>query len=207
MAKALGAEAIIVETPSPDRIPALVSNRVDVLIASTSNTPKRALTVAFSQPYMNYTTSVLTTKDTGITSFDQLKGRKLGGVRGTSTEQQLGEHIRKWNDPATAYTSYASDTEAFLALQQGKVDAILQATAVLATLQKSGQFPTFVSGGIAPTPPDLVAMAVKRGDQEFLNWVKLFVWNQVSSGRFAEVYHQFFGDGLVPSLSVPDVDY
>jgi ABC-type amino acid transport substrate-binding protein len=207
MAKALGAEAVIVETPSPDRIPALVSDRIDVLIASASNTVKRELTVAFSQPYMNYTTSVLTTKSTGITSFEQLKGRKLGGVTGTSTEQQLNEYIKKWKDPATSYTGYASDTEAFLALQQGKVDAILQATAVLATLQKSGQFPTFVSGGVAPTPPDLVGIAVKRNDQEFLNWVKLFVWTQVTSGRFAEVYHQFFGDGPVPSLSVPGVDY
>jgi polar amino acid transport system substrate-binding protein len=207
MAKALGAGAVIVETPSSDRIPALVSDRVDVLIASTSNTPKRALTVAFSQPYMNYTTAVITRNDTGITKFEQLKGRKLGGVTGTSTEQALAEFIKKWNDPATNYTGYASDTEAFLALQQGKVDAILQATAVLATLKQSGQFPTFVSGGEAPTPPDLVSMAVKRGDQEFLNWVKLFIWTQVSNGRFQEVYHQFFGDGPAPSLVVPGVEY
>src|SRR4051812_42554710 len=50
MAKALGVEPVIVETPSPDRIPALVSNRIDVLMASTTPTPARALTVAFTQP-------------------------------------------------------------------------------------------------------------------------------------------------------------
>ncbi|CAN7735860.1 transporter substrate-binding domain-containing protein [Phyllobacterium sp. LjRoot231] len=207
MAKALGVELEIVETPSPDRIPALVSDRIDVLVASTSNTPKRALTVAFSQPYMNYTTSVITRKNTGITKFDDLKGKKLGGVTGTTTEQQLNKSIAEWKDPGTTYTGYASDTEAFLALQQGKIDALLQATAVYATLAASGQFPDFISAGEAPVPPDVVAMAVKRNDQEFLNWVKLFVWNQVISGRYQEVYNQFFGEGKAPSLTVQGVDY
>lgn len=39
MAQALGATAQIVETPSSERIPALVSGRIDVLIASASITP------------------------------------------------------------------------------------------------------------------------------------------------------------------------
>src|SRR5206468_8217000 len=101
MAKALGVKPEIVETPSPDRIPALISNRVDVAISSMSNTLQRALTVAFSQPYMNYTNSVLTRKDSGIAKFEDMKGHKLGGVNGTSTEQQLQAFIKAWSDPNT----------------------------------------------------------------------------------------------------------
>lgn len=207
MAKALGAEAEIVETPAPDRIPALVSNRIDVLIASTTPTPARAMTVAFTQPYMNYTTTVITTKKTGIKSWDDLKKAKLGGVIGTTTEQLLNEQIAKnWKDSGATYTGFSSDTEAFLALQQGKVDAILQATAVFNTLANSGQFPEFVAAGTAPIN-DMVGIAVRRDDQQFLNWAKLFVWQQKASGRFDEVYRQFFGDAPIPSLNVPGVDY
>lgn len=207
MAKALGATPEIVETPSSDRIPALVSNRVDVLIASTSSTVARGLTVGFSQPYMNYTTAVITRKDAGIKKYADLKGHTVGGVTGTSTEQMLKKDIAEWNDPKTNYIGYANDAEAFLALQQGKVDAVLQATAVANTLLKSGQFPNFELAGEAPFPPDLVSMAVRREDQEMLNWVRLFVWNQVASGRFAETYHKYIGATEAPSLNVKGVDF
>jgi len=207
MAKALGATAEIVETPSSDRIPALVSNRIDVLIASTTSTVSRGMTVGFSQPYMNYTTAVITRKDTGIKQYSDLKGHILGGVTGTSTEQMLKKDIGSWNDPKTAYIGYSSDTEAFLALQQGKVDAVLQATAVASTLLKSGQFPNFAVAGEAPFPPDLVSIAVRRDDQEMLGWVKLFVWNQVASGRFSEVYHTYISETAPPSLGVAGVDF
>lgn len=207
MAKALGAEAEIVETPAPDRIPALVSNRIDVLIASTSPTPARAMTVAFTQPYMNYTTTVITNKKTNIKSWEDLKSAKLGGVIGTTTEQLLNAQLEKgWKDSGATYTGFSSDTEAFLALQQGKVDAILQATAVFNTLANSGQFPEFVSAGMAPIS-DMVGIAVRRDDQQFLNWAKLFVWQQKVSGRFDENYKQFFGDSPVPSLNAPGVDF
>jgi ABC-type amino acid transport substrate-binding protein len=207
MAKALGAKPEIVETPSGDRIPALVSDRIDVLIASTTNTPERGLTVAFSQPYMNYTSAVLTRKNARIKTFADLKGRRLGGVTGTSTERQLNKIIVEWHDPKTSYTGYESDAEAFLALQQGKVDAILQSAVVNNALIASGQFPEFTSAGIAPTPPDLVSMAVKREDQQFLNWVRLFIWSQVESGRFKELYNKYFGPGDAPDLSLKGVDY
>ncbi|MBD1601342.1 transporter substrate-binding domain-containing protein [Pseudomonas typographi] len=207
MAKALGATAEIVETPSADRIPALVSNRIDVLVASTTSTVARGLSVAFTQPYMNYTTAVITRKDSGIKSYAELKGHTLGGVTGTSTEQMLKRDIAAWNDSKTQYTAYASDTEAFLALQQGKVDAVLQATAVAAALIKSGQFPTFELAGEAPFPPDLVSIAVRRDDQQMLGWAKLFVWNEVSSGRFGELYKQYISATELPSLRVSGVDF
>lgn len=207
MAKALGAEAEIVETPAPDRIPALVSNRIDVLIASTTPTPQRGLTVAFTQPYMNYTTTVITRENTSVKGWEDLKSVKLGGVIGTTTEQLLNTQLEKgWKDSGATYTGFASDTEAFLALQQGKVDAILQATAVFNTLAQSGQFPEFVSAGMAPIN-DQVSIAVRRDDQQFLNWAKLFVWQQSASGRFAEIYKQFFGDAELPALNTEGVNF
>jgi ABC-type amino acid transport substrate-binding protein len=207
MAKALGVKAEIVETPSPQRIPALISNRIDVAISGMSNTLQRQLTVAFSQPYVAYTNCALTRKDTGIAKFDDLKGRKLGGVTGTSTEQQLQGFIKDWNDPNTSYTGYASDSDSFLALEQHKVDALIDATAVATALIRSGQFPDFTIGAIAPTPPDTNSIAVHRDDQQFLNWVRLFVWSQVRTGRYQELYNKYIGPGPAPSLSVAGVDY
>lgn len=93
-----------------------------------------------------------------------------------------------------------------MALQQGKVDGILQASSVFNTLEKSGQYPTFTSAGLAPLS-DMDGLAVRRGDPEFLNWARVFVWHQVVSGRYAELYKKYMGDGPLPSLNMAGVDF
>ena len=207
MAKALGAKAVIVETPSSERIPALVSSRIDVLIASTSISPQRAMSVSFSQPYVNYTNVVLTRKDANIESFQDLKGRNIGGVTGTTTEQELQLLRKGWNDKHGSYTGFGSEAEGYLALAQGKIDGVIIGNSSAAALVQSGQFPTLVIKGIAPTPPDLCGIAVKKADTQMLDWVKTFIWTQVKNGRYTELYAQYFGDGEAPSLTVTGVDY
>jgi polar amino acid transport system substrate-binding protein len=207
MAKALGAEPEIVETPSPDRIPALVSNRIDVLIASTTPTPARALTVAFTQPYTNNIMMVVTRKDTGITQYSDLGSKKLGGVVGSTPEQLFKEELAKgWQGSGATYTGYASDAEAYLALQQGKIDAILIAAGVFNALSQSGQFPEFIASGIAPLA-DFGSIAVRRDDQQFLNWARLFIFQQEVSGRRAEVYKKYYGDGPLPPLTANGINF
>ena len=207
MAKALGAEPVIVETPSPDRIPALVSNRIDVLIASTTPTPARALTVAFTQPYTNNTMSVVTRKETGISQYSDLKSKKLGGVVGTTPEQLFKEELAKgWQSSGATYIGYASDAESYLALQQGKVDAILIDVGVFHALSQSGQFPEFVMAGPAPLS-DFGSIAVRRDDQQCLNWARMFVFQQEVSGRRAEVYKKYYGDGPLPPLTANGINF
>lgn len=207
MAKALGANAVIVETPSSERIPALVSNRIDVLIASASISPQRAMSVSFSQPYVNYTNVVLTRKDANIERFEDLKGRNIGGVTGTTTEQELQALRKGWGDSNGSYTGFGSEAEGYLALAQGKIDGVIIGNASAAALVQSGQFPTLAIKGVAPTPPDLCGIAVRKSDEQMLNWVKTFVWTQVKNGRYQALYAQYFGDGEAPSLTVAGVDY
>ncbi|MDE1188029.1 MAG: transporter substrate-binding domain-containing protein [Pantoea sp.] len=207
MAKSLGVTPEIVQTPASDRIPALVSKRVDIVVGSTTITPERAMTVAFTQPYVNYTITVMTRKDTGIKTYDDLEGKKLGAVTGSTFEQLFNKELQgRWKDTGTTYTGYGSDAEVFMALQQGKIDGILQASSVYNTLEKSGQFPTFTAAGLAPLS-DMDGLAVRRGDPEFLNWARVFVWHQVVSGRYAELYKKYMGDGPLPSLTMAGVDF
>ncbi len=207
MAKALGATAQIVETPSSERIPALVSNRIDVLIASTSITPQRALTVAFSQPYVSFVNVVLTHKDTGIQEFNDLKGRKVGGVTGSTTEQELRAVFNRWNDPKGSFISYGSEAETYLALNQRKIDGVIVGAGAAGALVKSGQFPSLAIKGEAPTPADLAGIAVRKSDTDLLKWINVFVWNQVRTGRYQELYRAYFGDEFAPTLTVQGVDY
>ncbi|MDH4450285.1 MAG: transporter substrate-binding domain-containing protein [Rhodoferax sp.] len=207
MAKSLGVTAQVVETPSAERIPALVNNRIDVLIASTSITPARSMTVAFTQPYVSFVNVVLTNKASGVQKFADLKGRQVGGVTGTTTEQDMKAAFEKWKDPKGKYTGYGSESETFLALNQKKIDGVIVSAGTAAALVKSGQYPNLVVKGEAPTPADLAGIAVRKGDPDFLRWSNVFVWNQVRTGRYAELYGTYFGEGKAPALTVEGVDY
>lgn len=207
MAKALGVKAEIVETTSPDRIPSLINNRYDVLIASTSITPARTISVAFSQPYISFINVLLTHKASGVKKFADLKGRTVGGVTGTTTEQDMKAAFAALKDPKGKYIGYGTEAEAYLALSQKKIDGDITSAAAAGALIKSGQFPDLIIAGDAPSAPDLCGIAVRKGDVDLLRWVNVFVWNQVRTGRYAELYENYFGAGTAPSLSVPGVDF
>ena len=208
MAKALGATAQIVETPSAERIPALVSNRIDMLVASTSITPQRAVSVAFTIPYLSLTNVTLTNKEAGVNKFDDLKGRTIGGVTGSTTALELKAIFDKWNDPKGKFISYGSESEAYLALSQRKIDGIMIGVGAASALVKSGQFPTLVIKGNAPSPADMTGIAVRKSDADLLRWANVFIWNQVRTGRYQELFQTYFGhDTAPPTLAFPSVNY
>jgi len=207
IARALGATAQIVETPSAERIPALVSNRIDILVAGTSITSQRALSVAFTQPYISFIVVTLTHKDANVNSFEDFKGRTIGGVTGTTTELWLRARFDEWSDPKGRFISYGSESETFLALNQRRIDGVIVNAASAGALVSSGQFSNLVIKGEVPMPPDLAGIAVRKSDTDLLRWLKVFVWEQGVTGRYAELYRMYFGEGPVPPLTYPGVEY
>jgi hydroxyproline transporter system substrate-binding protein len=200
MAKALGATA--------ERIPALVSNRIDMLVASTSITPQRAVSVAFTIPYLSLTNVTLTHKDAGVNKFDDLKGRTIGGVTGSTTAQELQAIFSKWNDPKGKFIAYGSESEAYLALSQRKIDGIMIGIGAASALVRSGQFPMLAIKGNAPSPTDMTGIAVRKSDVDLLRWANVFIWNQVRTGRYQELFQTYFGnDTAAPSLAFPGVNF
>ena len=206
MAKALGVEAVLVETPSPDRIPALLSDRVDVSISSATNSLERAKVVAFSVPYQVWAYAVVVRKDSGIKTFDDLKGKKVGIVRGTTPETYFLPIFKQWNDPNGTYTPYGSDADRFLALSQGKIDASVEGTVALGQFLKTPQGKDFVICCSTPFPEDWTGIMVRRNEQGLLNWVNLFLWHQIKNGRIQELYKKWWGIDA-PSLAWPGASW
>jgi polar amino acid transport system substrate-binding protein len=207
LAAALGVTAEIVETPVPDRIPALVSGRADVGVASTSDTLERAKTIGFSIPYFAFTNVVLSRTEAGISTYEDLKGKKLGSVTGTFEALALEEDMNEWADPANSFTGYQTQADVFLALSQGQIDATVVTSTVAHATVNSGNFTNLVVGGDAPYLVDYVALIGLRQEYGLLNYLNLFVQQQVRTGRYAELYAKWVGEGTPPDLTVPGVYY
>jgi hydroxyproline transporter system substrate-binding protein len=205
LAAALDVQPEYVETPFPDRIPALVSGRADVGIASTSDTLERAKTIGFSIPYFAFTFNVLTREDLDIETYEDLAGKRVGSVAGVYEAIRLEASVNEWNDPAGSFRSYQSQADVFLALSQRQIDATVVTSTVAAAIVQEGNFPGLVMTGEAPYDIDLVGLIALRQEQGLLNYLDLFVNQQVRTGRYQELYNKWIGAGEAPDLTVPGV--
>jgi polar amino acid transport system substrate-binding protein len=204
LAKVLGVEPEVVETPFPDRIPALVSGRADVIVASTSDTLERAKTVGMSIPYFAFNMVVLTREETGIDNYDDLKGRPVGNTSGTFEAIALEKDVKGWGEGS--FRAYQSQNDTILAVAQGHVDATVVTNTVAASTIKSGKYKGLKIAGDAPYVIDYVSLAAKRSEYGLMNYLNLFVNQQVRSGRYAELYEKWVG-GKPVDLTVPGVYY
>lgn len=204
LAKTLGVKAEIVETPFPDRIPALVSNRVDVIVGSTSDTLERAKTVGMSIPYFAFQMVVLTRENSGIQKYEDLKGRPVGDSTGTFEALALEKDVKKWNDPKGSFRGYQTQADTIMAVSQGHIDATIVTSAVAAASIKTGKYKGLKVVGNAPYLIDYVSLSAARNEYGLLNYLNLFINQQVRQGRYAQLYEKWVG-GKAPDLTIPDV--
>src|SRR5919202_2393060 len=74
MAKALGVSLDIVDTPTPDRIPFIQTNKIDVTIGTI--TLERAKAVGFTTPWVVDGTAAAFLNSSGITTYEQIHGKR-----------------------------------------------------------------------------------------------------------------------------------
>jgi len=204
LAKHLGVKLEVVETPFPDRIPALVSGRADVGIASTSDTLERAKTIGFSIPYFAFEFNVLTRKDTGIKKYEDMCGKKVGNVAGTYEAIRLEPFVKGCGG---SFSAYQSEADLLLALKQKQIEATVVTSTVAWAHVKSGKYPTLTVEGKAPYDTDYVSLITLRQEYGMINYLNLFVNQQIRTGRAQELFNKWIGDGEMPGYTIPGAYY
>ncbi len=203
LAAALGVSAEIVETTFPERIPALMSGAVDVAVASTSDTLERAKTVGFSIPYYAFENAVVANDKSGITGWEGMKGKVVGATAGTYEAIWLEGKVKEWGEGE--FRPYQNQADVFLALSQGQLDATVSTVEVAEANVKSGNFPGIAIADKAPMVPDYVALITLREEFGLINYMNLFINQQVRTGRYVELYKKWVGEGEPADLTVDGV--
>lgn len=161
LADSLGVKLEIVGLRSDERIAALQSARVDVLVATLADTPDRREQVTMVMPYY-YSSGVnlLARRDENFHAWTEVKNRKICSRRGSF-----------FNRPVTV--GYGADIVAFhsldwaiRALRDGRCSALIyDETTVLALLQKPEWSQSFVMPmpTIFPTPWSVAIARTEKG--------------------------------------------
>ena len=150
-------EFVYVEAAS--RVEYLQSGKVDITLANFTVTEERSEKVDFALPYMKVALGVVSPDSELIKSVDDLDGKNLIVVKGTTAETYFSE-----NYPNVKLTKFDEYQEAYDALADGRGDAFsTDNTEVLAW--------AFTVGIESLGNVDAIAPAVQKGNTELLNWL------------------------------------
>jgi len=193
LAKDLGVKVKIVPVAGPNRIPFLLTNKVDMLIASLAVTPERAKQVDFSEAYAGASIVLYAPKTKVIKAPADLKGVSVAVTRASTQDLAVtaiapeGTQIRRFDDDATA-------TQALLS---GQVDAIGASTLVVAQIAKIGGKDKFETKFLLKQ--QYHGIALRPGNAELLARVNKFVADHKADGELNKLHQKWLGVDL-PNL-------
>ncbi len=164
IAKDLGVEVEYVSTDPASRVEYAATGKVDIILANFTVTEERAQQVDFALPYMKVKLGVVSPDNALITDVEQLNGKQLIVVKGTTAETYFEK-----NYPDVTLQKYDEYADAYNALLDGRGDAFsTDNTEVLAWAIKN---PGFTVGIDALGNADTIAPAVGKGNTTLLQWL------------------------------------
>jgi polar amino acid transport system substrate-binding protein len=187
------------------RIPNLVADKVDIVCQFMTVYPLRAQQVEFTIPYYREAVTLLFKADSPYTGTADISGQ--GATIAILENPDAVSMVH--NGVADAEVStFDSVANSVLALDSGRVDA----TAIdLSTAQYlTTQSPDMYKIGIDSWQPQTYALAVKPGDQRWLNWVNTALHEYLAGAYFSyyqAAFAQHFGVELEPPPAGFPIEY
>ncbi|MFC1488927.1 transporter substrate-binding domain-containing protein [Thermodesulfobacteriota bacterium] len=189
LAKEMGVKFVPVNTAWDGIIPALMTDKFDIIMGGMTVTQQRNLKVNFCDPYIVVGQSILLNiKHAGVVeSYKDLNNSKyiVTSRMGTTGEQAIKKFI-----PKATYKGFESEAEAGLEVINGKADALVYDLPFCGFLYGSqGKGKTvFLSEPFTFEP---LAWAINKGDPDFLNFLNNFLQQTKGDGFYGKVFNKW----------------
>ncbi len=180
---------------SPGRIPALLSNRVDMVVAIFSITAERALQVSFSIPYAGQSAVLIAPRTASIKGPDDLKGMKIGLTRGALEDGAL----TAMNPPGATLLRFDDGPSVVQAMLSGQVDAMGGGDYGEIYLRKGAKGEEYEQK--FPLRAAHFGIGIRRGNPELLQWLNTFVYQIKNSGELDAISRKYRNNA--PMISLP----
>lgn len=196
VAKDLGVKVKFVQVNANNRVDALNSNKVDLVLANFTVTPERKQVIDFAKPYMKVSVGVVSPKNKTITKASQLQGKNVIVTKGTTAENYFTS-----KQPNVKLLKFDSKTQQFNALKNGRGVALADDNSYLYAWSKNN--PNYTVGIKSIGPKSYIAPAVKKGNKSLLNWTNKEIDKLTKQSFFVKDYNTqlkpYFGKEVKPS--------
>ncbi len=189
MAKEMGVKFVPVNTEWDGIIPALMTDKFDIIMGGMTITQERNLKINFADPYIVVGQTILLNKKHAgkVKSYKDLNDPKyiLTSRLGTTGEQAIKKYM-----PKATYKSFQSEAEAGLEVINGKADALVYDLPFCGFLYGSqGKGKTVFLD--EPFTYEPLAWAINKGDPDFLNWLNNFLRQTKGDGFYDRLYQKW----------------
>jgi polar amino acid transport system substrate-binding protein len=202
IATELGVDVKFERITGQNRIPLLVNGNVDFLVPSMTITEERAKVIQYVIPYSSNDITVWGKKDAAIAANEDLGKYVIGVNRGSAFDPLLvkvapaNTEIKRFDDDATTVQ----------ALLSGQVDAIVGSITYGLVIKQAGYDAQFDRK--YKVADNFQGMAVRKGDQEMLDFLTDFVTRHTADGSLDAVYKKWIGvDRAKLPTTLPGVDF
>ena len=186
----LGKSVQFVDLKWEDLIPALLDNKIDIIMSGLSVTKMRKVRVAFTEPYLNSGLKAMIrgkdlSKYPSLIMFKYLKEPTIGVEKGTTADFLVQQAFK-----STKRVLLSSPEKAAQALVKEKIDVFIHDAPVIWWLAAEKE-----SDGLIPVPKFLsredIAWAVRHEDKELLDSANAFIAKWKNDGRLKALISQW----------------
>ncbi|GGX42293.1 ABC transporter substrate-binding protein [Streptomyces chartreusis] len=188
VAKDLGVKQEILDTPFENFKTGAFLNagECDLAAAGMTITDERKKNVDFSDPYFEATQAVLVDKKSGISSFADLKGKKVGAQAQTTGEDYAKS---KGLDPV----SFESSDAVLNGLRTGQVEAVvIDYPVVQGWLKDKANAAAFEVAEQVNTG-EQYGVTVKKGNDKLREAINKAIKDAKADGTYKKLYEQWIG--------------
>jgi glutamate/aspartate transport system substrate-binding protein len=182
---------------SQNRIPLLQNGTVDIECGSTTNNATRQKDVAFAVTTYVEEIRIAVKANSGITSLNQLNGKKVATTTGTTSVQLLRKHERATG--VNFEEVFGKDhADSFLLLESGRADAFVMDGSILAGNIANAKNPSDyrIVGEVIAVEP--IAIMMRKDDPSFKKAVDTSIIRMMKDGTLAKLWDKWFLQPIPP---------
>lgn len=189
--KALGVKVEFQQVTGANRIPFLLTDKVDVVISVMGLTPERAKQIMFTAPYADTNLGVFGPKSANVKSADELGNLKVVAAKGTTQDLGLAAmnpkaNIMRTEDDATAATAYIT----------GQADLFATNSLIIPDMVKRAPSKEFDLKFVIRRSP--AHMGVRMGEFALLQWLNSFIFFNTMNGELDRLHRKWLGMPMSP---------
>src|SRR5712671_2870651 len=187
--KALGVKVQVEQIIGANRIPFLLTNKIDLVISGMGATPERAVQVMFTSPYAALYLGVYGHKATAVSGPDQLGTLRISATKGTTQDLTLTAMAPKAN-----IVRFEDDTTSNTAFLSGQVDMWATLNTIATTIAKKNPDQQIeLKFKLRDSPAH---MAMRQGDFGLLRWLDTYVFLIRANGELQRLHRKWLGEDM-----------
>ncbi|WP_423456759.1 transporter substrate-binding domain-containing protein [Ottowia sp. VDI28] len=186
IAAKIGVKPELVFITGATRVTDLQSGRTDIALANLTHTPERAQLVDFSDNYFASDVKVMVPASSSVKNFADLRGKRMAGISGSQHEVKVPKVIT-----GVDLKVFPSPANAFLALEQGKVESMVGDETSLVGLIGSKRDKWRILD--QPVDTQQIGIGVRKGETRVQAAVNDTLNELEKSGKAAQIFDHWFG--------------